>query len=81
MAVLVKVSCAASVMAFAALVVDRVMNTLVPGIGLSVQVVRLAASIGSALAVLVVTAKLLRIAEFDEMIALLQVRVQKLLDR
>jgi len=81
MAVLGKVTCAATVMAFAAVVVDGVMNVLVPGMGLSVQVVRLAASIGGALTVLAMTAKLLRIAEFDEMIALVQVRVQKLLDR
>ena len=75
-----KVSIAAVVMAFVALVVDRVMNTLAPGGALTFQVVRLAASIGSSLAVLGVTAKLLRIAEFDEMVALLRVRVQKLLN-
>ena len=80
MAVLVKVTCAATLMAFAALVVDGVMNTLVPGAGLAVQVVRLTASIGSALAVLAVTAKLLRIAEFDAVLTLLRGRVQKLLD-
>jgi putative peptidoglycan lipid II flippase len=79
MAVLVKVACAAAVMAFAALVVDRVMNTLVPSAALVVQVLRLAASIGCALTVLAVTAKLLRIAEFDEMRALFFARVQKLL--
>jgi hypothetical protein len=66
-------------MAFAALVVDRVMNTVVPGDALPAQVVRLAASIGVALTVLGMTAKLLRIVEFDEMLALLRVRVQKLL--
>ncbi|OLE79449.1 MAG: murein biosynthesis integral membrane protein MurJ [Acidobacteria bacterium 13_1_20CM_2_65_9] len=76
---LVKVTCAAVVMALAALMVDRVMNTLVPGAALPAQVVRLAASIGGALTVLAVTAKLLRIAEFGEMLALLRVRVQKLL--
>jgi peptidoglycan biosynthesis protein MviN/MurJ (putative lipid II flippase) len=81
MAVLVKVTGAATLMAFAAVVVDRVMNTLVPGMALAPQVVRLVASIGSALAVLGVTAKLLRIAEFDVMLSLLQVRVQKLLKR
>jgi putative peptidoglycan lipid II flippase len=79
MVVLVKVACAAVVMAFAALVVDGVMNTLVPGVALAAQVVRLAASIGCALTVLGVTAKLLRIAEFDEMRALFLARVQKLL--
>jgi putative peptidoglycan lipid II flippase len=81
MAVLVKVTGAAALMAVVALVVDRVMNTLVPGLSLPVQVVRLAASMGSALAVLAVTAKLLRIAEFNAMLAHLQVRVQKLLNR
>jgi putative peptidoglycan lipid II flippase len=77
--VLGKVTCAAAAMAFAALVVDRVMNTLVPGDALPAQVARLAASIGVALTVLGMTAKLLRIVEFDEMLALLRVRVQKLL--
>jgi putative peptidoglycan lipid II flippase len=80
-AVLVKVTCAAVVMACAAFVVDRVMNTLVPDAALPVQVARLTASIGVALTVLGVTAKLLRIVEFDEMLAVLQVRVQKLLNR
>jgi putative peptidoglycan lipid II flippase len=79
MVVLVKVACAAVVMAFAAFVVEGVMNTLVPGAALTAQVVRLAASIGGALTVLGVTAKLLRIAEFDEMLALFRARVQKLL--
>jgi putative peptidoglycan lipid II flippase len=78
--VLGKVTCAAAAMAFAALVVDRVMNTLVPGDALPAQVARLAASIGVALTVLGMTAKLLRIVEFDEMLALLRVRVQKLLN-
>jgi hypothetical protein len=78
--VLGKVTCATAAMAFAALVVDRVMNTVVPGDALPAQVVRLAASIGVALTVLGMTAKLLRIVEFDEMLALLRVRVQKLLN-
>jgi hypothetical protein len=43
--------------------------------------VRLGVSIGSALAVLGMTAKLLRIAEFDEMVGMLRVRVRKLLNR
>jgi putative peptidoglycan lipid II flippase len=79
MVVLVKVTCAAAVMAFAAFVVDGVMNTLVPGAALVAQVIRLTASIGCALTVLGVTAKLLRITEFDEMRALFLARVQKLL--
>ena len=79
--VLGKVSIAAAVMAFAALVVDRVMNMLAPGDALTFQIVRLVGSIGTSLAVLGMTAKLLRIAEFDEMIAVLRVRVRKLLNR
>ena len=78
-AVLVKVTVAATVMALAARSIDVVMTGLVPGPSLTRQIVRLAASIGGALVVLALTAKLLRIAEFDEMIASLRVRVQKLL--
>jgi putative peptidoglycan lipid II flippase len=80
-AVLVKVTIAAAVMACAAFVVDRVMNVFTPGVTVTVQVVRLTASIVGALTVLGMTAKLLRIAEFDEMIAMLRVRVRKLLSR
>ena len=78
-AVLVKVTVAATVMALAARSIDVVMTGLVPGPSLTRQIVQLGASIGGALVVLALTAKLLRIAEFDEMIASLRVRVQKLL--
>jgi putative peptidoglycan lipid II flippase len=80
MVVLVKVTAAAAVMGFAAFVVDRVMNTLAPGAAVVIQVARLGTSIGCALTVLAMTAKLLRIAEFDEMRLLFFTRVQKLLN-
>jgi putative peptidoglycan lipid II flippase len=79
--VLGKISVAAAVMAFSALVVDRVMNLVVPGGAFTRQAVRLVVAIGSALAVLGMTAKLLRIAEFDEIVGMLRVRVRKLLNR
>jgi putative peptidoglycan lipid II flippase len=79
--VLVKVSLAAMIMAFAALSIERGAQVVAPSPSLTFQVTRLAASIGGALVVLALTAKLLRITEFDEMLALLQMRVRKLLGR
>lgn len=79
--VLVKVSLAAMIMAFAALSIHRLMTSVASGPSLTFQVARLGASIGGALVVLALTAKLLRITEFDEMLASLQMRVRKLLGR
>jgi peptidoglycan biosynthesis protein MviN/MurJ (putative lipid II flippase) len=79
--VLGKVIVAAAMMALSALGIDRVMSTLAPGPGLTVQIVRLGASIGGAIAVLTLAARLLQIREFDEGIDSLRARVRKLLGR
>ena len=80
-AALVKVTIAAMLMAMSARASDRTLTELMPGSRLIVQIVRLGASIGCALAVLGTAAHLLRIAEFRELVAQSQVRVRKLLTR
>jgi putative peptidoglycan lipid II flippase len=77
---LVKVGSAASVMAFAAVAIQHAMERVAAGAGLWLQSVRLAASIGGGLAVLAITAKLVRLAEFDEAVGIVEGRVRKLLD-
>jgi putative peptidoglycan lipid II flippase len=77
----VKVGLAALVMASAAIAIDNVMGVLAPGTRFPAQAMRLGVSIGGALVVLAVAAKLLRLAEFDEVLAMVQTRVQKLLTR
>jgi putative peptidoglycan lipid II flippase len=79
--VLVKVSLAAIVMAAAAVAIDDAMEVLAPGTHFLAQMIRLGVSIGGALVVLALTAKLLRLAEFDEGLSMVQRRVRKLLGR
>ena len=79
--VLVKVGLAAIVMAAAAVAIDDAVGGLVPGARFSAQAIRLGASIGGALAVLALTAKLLRLAEFNEALSMVRRRVRKLLSR
>jgi putative peptidoglycan lipid II flippase len=62
----VKIVAASIVMGLAAVLVSRWSETLVPGSSTAIRAVRVAASIGTGMAVLVVFARLLRMAEFDE---------------
>jgi putative peptidoglycan lipid II flippase len=61
-----RVALAAAAMAAAAIAVERAGAAALPGAGTLVQAIRLALSIGSALAVLAIAAKLLCAEEFDE---------------
>ena len=63
---LVRVIVAAVAMAAAAWAANDVMTSVLPGQGLAIQIVRLAASIGGALATLAGMAQLLRIPEFTD---------------
>jgi putative peptidoglycan lipid II flippase len=65
---------ASILMGAAAMFVEPRLVTMLPGAGLMVQIVRLAATIGAALAVLGAAAWLLRIREFDEGVALVSRR-------
>jgi putative peptidoglycan lipid II flippase len=67
----VRILVAAGVMAVAAGFASRESAAIVPGAGIAPQAARLVISIGSALAVLAVAAKLLRIQEFDEALGVL----------
>lgn len=64
----VRVTLASAAMAAVAVAVERAGTAALPGTGTMIQAVRLALSIGSALAVLAVAAKLLCADEFDEAI-------------
>src|SRR5262249_42354815 len=79
LATLSKVTASAAVMAAAALAIERALDRRVPGAGLTVRAIRLTISICGALAALGLTAKLLRVDEFDEASAMLWGRVRKLL--
>jgi putative peptidoglycan lipid II flippase len=68
--VLIKVLVAAAAMAVAAGGVDYVMTGLLPGRHIPLQVVRLSIAIGGGLVVLALTAKLLKIEEFDDALRL-----------
>jgi putative peptidoglycan lipid II flippase len=68
---LARISLASIVMGVAAAVVDVEAARLMPGTGLTVQVVRLTATIGVAMAVLAGSAYVLRVREFRDAIAVL----------
>jgi putative peptidoglycan lipid II flippase len=78
---LVKISLAATAMALTATMIERWSYGVMPGAALSFQAIRLGVSIAGALVALAAVAKVLRIREFDEMLALAEVRVRKLLIR
>jgi putative peptidoglycan lipid II flippase len=78
---LAKISVAATVMAAAASIIEHESHVVSPGAAPAFQALRLGLSISGALVVLACTAKVLRIPEFDEMLALAAVRVRKLLFR
>ena len=63
---LVKVTAASIAMGIAAVLVARWSGALLPGDATAISAVRVVASIGTGMAVLVIAARLLRIAEFDE---------------
>jgi putative peptidoglycan lipid II flippase len=76
---LAKVTVSALVMAAVAVAIEREMDRVVPGAALTVRGIRLTISIGGALAALAITAKLLRVAEFDDAASMVFGRVRKLL--
>jgi putative peptidoglycan lipid II flippase len=79
-ATLARVTVAAAVMAAAAFALQEVMERAAPGSALILRVTRLTISIGGALAVLAIAAKVLRIEEFAEAAEMVTARVRKLLD-
>jgi peptidoglycan biosynthesis protein MviN/MurJ (putative lipid II flippase) len=79
-ATLARVTAAAAVMAAAAFALQVVMERAAPGTVLILRALRLTISIGGALAVLAIAAKLLRIEEFDEAAEMVKARVRKLLN-
>ena len=74
-----KIVIAATVMAAVSLAVHHEVNRVAPGMRLFSQAARLAAAIGTGVIALAAMAKMLRIAELDDALALLQLRVRKLL--
>jgi putative peptidoglycan lipid II flippase len=78
--VLTKVTVAAFAMAFAAVAIENGFGAMAGGRGLAMRATALAVAIGGALVVLAVTAKLLRLAEFDEVLDAARARVRKLLE-
>ena len=75
--VLMKVLVAAAAMAVAAWGVDYVMTGLLPGRHILLQVVRLSIAIGGGLVVLALTAKLLKIEEFDDALRLVSANLAR----
>jgi len=61
------------------LIIVHGLSTIAPDGGLALEAVRVAAAIGGGLFTLAIGAKLLRISEFDEMVAEMRTRAQKLL--
>jgi putative peptidoglycan lipid II flippase len=76
---LTKVTVAAAAMAFTATAIERLSFRFAGGATLTYQMIRLGLSIGGALVVLVASARMLRIREFDEVLTLARVRARKLL--
>jgi putative peptidoglycan lipid II flippase len=70
----VKVTIAALVMALTATGVERLATSAIGGVSFGAQATRLALEIGSGLAVLALAAKLLRIREFGDVMAIIQSR-------
>jgi putative peptidoglycan lipid II flippase len=76
---LVKVTISAVVMAVAAVAIQHAMDRVAPWSGLAAQAIRLAATIGGSLAALAAMAKILGVDAFGDALAMIQVRVRKLL--
>ena len=66
-------------MAAAVWTLVRTLSSIAPGTGTAIEAVRLAIIIGAGLLVLAIAARLLRIAEFDEIVSEMRGRAQKLL--
>jgi len=77
----IKVVASAAVMAAASAAIQHALERAIPGLYLSVRAVRLAASIGGGLVVLALCARLLHVEELGDAIAMVQIRVRKLLTR
>jgi putative peptidoglycan lipid II flippase len=71
-----RIAVAALVMGVAVVLVERGMTAALPGGGTAAQAARLASEIGAGLVVLAGAAKLLRIREFDEALALVRGRLR-----
>ena len=71
---LIRIIVASAVMGLAAVGLDRMMLSVMPGSRLAPQLLRLAVSIGGAVAVLALTAHLLKIKEFGDGVALVMRR-------
>jgi putative peptidoglycan lipid II flippase len=74
-ATLVKTLVASSAMAAAAFGAERALGALVPGQQLPMQAIRLFTAIGTGLAVLAASARILRIREFDEALSSIKARL------
>ena len=77
----VKVLAASVVMAAVAAAVEHVLTDIAPGSGVLLQAGRVGLAIGTGMTVLVSTARILRITEFNDALALLRERVRLLLAR
>ena len=75
--VFIKVTAAACVMALCAWGIDHVLTTAMPGRQILLSAIRLAAAIGGGLAALAVSAKLLRVDEFDDALGVLGARFRR----
>ena len=80
-ATLVKSAAASAAMAGAALAVHAWLTQTIQDQNTSAQAITLALAIGAGVAVLAVTAKILRIAEFDEAVSSARAQARKLLGR
>jgi putative peptidoglycan lipid II flippase len=78
--VFVKIVIAATVMAAVSVAIQHEMNRVAPGIGLFTRAARLGTSIGAGLMALAGMATMLRMAEFADGIAVLRLKVRKLLN-
>jgi putative peptidoglycan lipid II flippase len=76
MTTFLKIGAASGVMALVVTLALRVVSTWAPGPGTGLQLLRLSVTIGSGLVAVAVSAKLLRISEFDEVIERLRERLQ-----
>jgi len=72
-----RIAAATAVMGVTAWLVERGLTSVMPGAGLVIQVLRLAATIGSALVALLVSARLLRVHELNDAFALMAQRLQR----
>jgi putative peptidoglycan lipid II flippase len=72
-----RIAAATALMGVTAWLVERGLTSVMPGAGLVIQVLRLAATIASALVALLISARLLRVRELDQAFALMAQRFQR----